>query len=266
MRWFFIILLGGNFIYLGWEITRETQIAVRNQALHHVTTPGVTSMQIISPDDTPPVKVPRAEVIDNEDIDIIFSQGVTGDNEIASVGDELVTDILDFSLTPVDETIERTFCFSFGPVAEEVNATALNDWFNSRRAKTRTRFIDEEGKQLFWIYLSPEESRDDAIDTLRELQQKGVGDYRLINHGDLQNAISLGLYSSQASVNQRLLELEDKGYKPVIVPYYDGKRTYFVDVRFRINPELLENIFNGYPSRYEYVPVNCDNIAMTETR
>ena len=100
------------------------------------------------------------------------------------------------------------------------------------------------------------------MDTIQELKDRGINDYRLISHGNLENAISLGLFSSQASVNGRLRELEQKGYKPVVVPYYDNKRLFWVDVRLRESNVPLDSVFTGFPSRYNYVPVSCDKIAM----
>ena len=103
------------------------------------------------------------------------------------------------------------------------------------------------------------------MDTIRELKNKGVTDYRLISRGNLQNAISLGLFTNQASVNNRLRELEQKGYKPVVVPYYDGKRIYWVDVQFDAETKFLVQVYKGYPSRYKSVPVNCSKIALQMT-
>lgn len=88
-------------------------------------------------------------------------------------------------------------------------------------------------------------------------------DYRLISKGDLGNAVSLGLFSSQEAVNARLLELREKGFQPVVVPYSNVQRFYWLDVRVPAVPGILEEVFDGYPSRYSSVPVQCSEIAMT---
>jgi len=138
----------------------------------------------------------------------------------------------------------------------------LSDWFKSRRASADLRHEDETGRQLFWIYLAPQDNRTEAMDTIQNLKDQGISDYRLIDRGNLENAISMGLFSSQASVNERLRELERRGYKPIVVPYYDNKRIYWVDVRLRQTGVPLEQVFAGFPSRYNYIPVDCDKIAV----
>jgi hypothetical protein len=101
-------------------------------------------------------------------------------------------------LSAIEErgTPESGSCFSFGPVADESQATM--------------RHKDEQSRQLFWVDLAPQDSRQEAIVTIKTIRAKGVEDVRLISGGNLQNAISMGLFSSQAAVNKRLSELEKK--------------------------------------------------------
>ena len=113
--------------------------------------------------------------------------------------------------------------------------------------------------------MAPQESGHDARDIISDLKNKGVKDYRLISKGELQNTISLGLYSGHDSLNDRLGELKQQGYQPVVVPYADGKRVYWVDVRLNMNPDALAVVFKGYPSRYRYVPVDCNKLGMLAT-
>ena len=82
------------------------------------------------------------------------------------------------------------------------------------------------------------------METIKSIREKGIRDYRLISQGNLQNAISMGLFSSQASVNKRLRELEKKGYKPIVVPYSDGKRAYWVDAQLPQDDAVLGKVFN----------------------
>lgn len=72
------------------------------------------------------------------------------------------------------------------------------------------RHKDEQSRQLFWVDLAPQDSRQEAIVTIKTIRAKGVEDVRLISGGNLQNAISMGLFSSQTAVNKRLSELEKK--------------------------------------------------------
>lgn len=46
--------------------------------------------------------------------------------------------------------------------------------------------------------------------------------------GDLKNAISLGLFRSQDSVNRRFAEMIRQEYKPVVVSQFKSIENYFV--------------------------------------
>jgi hypothetical protein len=72
------------------------------------------------------------------------------------------------------------------------------------------RHKDEQSQQLFWVDLAQQDSRQEAIVTIKTIRAKGVEDVRLISGRNLQNVISMGLFSSQAAVNKRLSELEKK--------------------------------------------------------
>ena len=82
-------------------------------------------------------------------------------------------------------------------------------------------------RQLFWVYLEPT-SDTEAMDSINDLKRRGVTDYMLIRRGGLKNAISLGLFRSQDSVNRRLAEMTRQGYKPVVVPQFDTVENYWV--------------------------------------
>ena len=112
------------------------------------------------------------------------------------------------------------------------------------------------------MYLAPQDSRAQAVAALNDLKNKGVRDIRLISGGDLLNAISLGVFSSQAAVNRRLNELQTKGYTAVAVPYSGAKNLYWFDVAVIQNSDYVYELFTGLPARFKARPVNCNEIAM----
>lgn len=257
MRWIFIVFLLLNVVYFGWELDRQIKIDRRNTATDVHLAAGVNPLKLISEGDAQPKIFQKTSATLGASGDSIFV--LPADNQLVAELPEITT------VTP-DTVPGNFYCYTFGPIEEEMLAIGIGDWFKSRRAVTNTRFSDEKGKQLFWIYLAPQESGDDARDIIRDLKDKGVDDYRLISKGELQNTISLGLYSGHDAVNERIGELKQQGYQPIVVPYNDGKRVYWVDVRLSMNPDTLALIFKGYPSRYRYVPVECSNIGMLATQ
>jgi len=267
MKWLLILLLLVNVLYFGWEFNRQIKIDKKNAETPLRISSGAQRLMLLRESESLPV-VRGFEEVENDDINVAAHVADVSDdkrNIIFEPVNEMVTVLPEMNISSLPSNSEKLFCYTFGPVAQEQSAIELEGWFKSRRADTLLRHTDEQGKRLFWIYLSPKKSRAVALNTIENLKLKGVSDYRLISRGNLQNAVSLGLFSSQAAVNGRLQELEKRGYKPVVVPYDNGKRVYWVDVALKVESQLLQTIFKDYPSRYNSVPVNCQNIAMVQS-
>ena len=272
MRWVFISFLLLNVLYFGWELDRQTKSDHSNTGLLVNIPVDSQPLRLLAELDSgsypkPAIKTEPVEIESTaQGQDLTDYEANESKLVIPEPISELVTELPAIDITDLHARSDEVYCFRFGPLPEEILATGLSDWFKSRRASANIRYTDEQGKKLFWIYLTPRQSRSGAMDIILDLRKKGVSDYRLISRGNLQNAISLGLFSSQASVNKRLRELEKKGYKPVVVPYYNGKRIYWVDVKFQVELDLIDEIFKGHPSRYNSVPVNCSKIVMLMPR
>ncbi len=267
MKWFFILLLLTNVLYFGWELDRQTRMEVTSRSSLPDLPDQAKRLQFLNELETPPPL--RNTELDSplesiaEPTELFSPATVLSDYEAEVDSDN--ADI--FAGQPaVSEAyrdgIVADSCFSFGPIADENQASGLHSWITSHGGTAQMRHTDEQGRQLFWVYLSPQNSRQDAMVTIRSFRDKDVSDFRLIVKGNLQNAISMGLFSSQASVNKRLRELKKKGYKPVVVPYSDGKRVYWIDTKLPEDEVLLGKIFSDYPSRFSSIPVNCTEIAI----
>lgn len=253
MKWLAMILLLANLLYFGWEFSRETTADVGN-SVYALQVPGGTSqLQLISELKSAPV--PRENAAPG--ISAPEPEPITEPETLVAALPEI--DDGHAAAEPVGNS-----CFTFGPLPDEQQAIWLGDWFRARRGEVRSRQTEDQNRRLFWVYLAPAESRAGAEALMYELQKKGVSDYRLISKGGLVNAISLGLFSSQAAVNDRLSELKEKGYQPIVVPYSNVQRIYWLDVMIPGTPDLLDELFKGYPSQHNSVPVQCSEIAMDE--
>jgi len=254
MRWLVVLLLLANAVYFGWELDRSTRTGIANRSAAVAVPDGLDRLALVR---ELPAPLPRRT---RDSLPAEFAgPGTSGDH------DDLLSRLPDISAFEAPEGVGEKSCFTFGPLPEERHAIWLSDWFRARRAEVATRTTMDPDRQLFWVYLAPEGSRESALAVLHELQNRGVADMRLISRGNLQNAISLGLFSSQAAVNERLSELERKGYRPVVVPYADEPRIFWLDVRVPATADTLQSLFNGFPAGFNSVPVNCAEIAIAES-
>jgi hypothetical protein len=254
MRWVFIMFLLLNLVYLGWELDRQFKIERRNAGTAGHLPATAMQLKLVAESAEPPKMRPPDTSV-RGDTGIFVMDGDNG----------LVTELPGMVTVSPDTEAGNNYCYTFGPIEEEILAVGISDWFKSRRALTDIHSSVEEGKQLFWIYLAPQESDQDTSSIMADLRGKGIDDYRLISKGEMRNAISLGLYHGHVELNERVGELKQQGYQPIVVPYDNGKRVYWVDVRLNVNPDALAMVFKGYPSRYPYVPVGCDKLVMQNT-
>jgi len=260
MRWLFLVFLVCNVLYFGWQLDMDISMHARNVSNALPVPPTVTRLSLIREMANPPRERSTQDTITT------VNGGATaqGRDTLPSPAVELVQDLPDIHPAGPSSQLAKSYCFTYGPLPEQTQATGLNDWFHSRHVGTRVRHTDGQNREFFWIYLAPQESREGAMEVLQELRIKGVSDYRLVRRGNLVNAISLGVFSSQSAVNKRLAEMQSKGYKPVVVPYSGVKRVYWVDVKLESLSGNLEDIFSGYPSRFNSVPVKCDEIDIAD--
>lgn len=261
LKWICLLLLVINIGFFGWTLdqrTRETASA-RSNAL--TIDADVPRLKLIDELDQAPVR--RLETPATTPTPAAAETGA-GEPELEASLPGISATLPESLIVPM--RLAADACFSFGPFAESQRAEHLLGWLQARdsRATLRRESVTDDaatrGKQLSWVYLEP---RDDAEATLRELRASGVSDVRLIETGDLENAISLGLFSSQASVNRRLRELQDRGYRPVVVPYSEDSAVSWVDARIS-RSGTIDELIRDFPAGLNYLPVQCDKIALPE--
>ncbi len=129
-------------------------------------------------------------------------------------------------------------CIELGPVEDLTILNRAVDALGAEPDDVRQRTEAVEVKRLFWVYLEPESS-DMAQRQLSSLQADGVTDYLMVRRGELENAISLGLFRSQESVSRRLAELTEKGYRPVVIPRIQTRDEYSMTVLLPQGSEAL---------------------------
>ena len=275
MKWLFIILLAANLIYLGWELDRQVTMDAAQNSEALIIPPHVKKLVLLKELPSPPA--PRMAPEGKNGDKIAAGDNAAGEEVTHADGapstdvmieekfaQELVARLPDISVaehadTPKDIT---PMCFSFGPFPDDQQGKDLKAWFEGRQVFVQQRPEKDKENQLFWIYLAPQDSLGGAMQAIEDLKEKGIKDYRLIETGDLRHAISLGLFSTQASVNKRLNELKGKGYRPIIVPYRKVNLIYWIDVKLINQENILNQMFIDYPSRYNSVPVACSEIAI----
>jgi cell division septation protein DedD len=274
VKWLALALLAINLVHYGWQLDQELRRARANRAQALVALPGARPLTLLRELDAPPALRatadsaldygPAAEAVN--DPDLAVESAVPAELQAATGAgpDELVNRLPDLVVPDAATGPARYTCFSLGPLPAEQHAVWLADWFRARMIPVHVRESEAGERNLLWVYLAPLPSRDDARAVAETLARKGIRDFRLIDRGDLANAVSLGLFSSQQAVNDRLRELREQGFQPVVVPYENMQRARWVDVRIPGDDPVIEEMFAGFPGRYGSVPKDCAEIAMDQ--
>jgi len=278
MKWLFILLLITNAVYLGWEMDRDVQLDRANVSSAIKVPAGTQRLELLNelerlPETRSRIKLDTELSVEDFNSEPVLPIALNPNTEkmidtlmtettVTEQGDAAeLFDNENFGLSTNSLTVV-TVCYTYGPIPNLKESRLLSDWLNERDILYNQRQTDEQGRQLFWVYLAPQGSRESAEAAMKDLTQKGVKDMRLIREGDLSNAISLGLFSSQASVNRRLNEIKAKGYQSVVIPYSGGDKIHWFDVSVVKDSDYVNDLFTGFPARFNALPVDCNEIAM----
>lgn len=262
MKWVFVLLLAANFAYLGWQLEKGDQQALSRSAAQAPLQPETGNLKLLSELN----QLPPPRKTDQQDQTAATPSGAPTQPP-AGEGEQQAS-ASPPQPSPAQQNAEGPApvpgtCFSIGPFDNKDDAEAFRSKQLADRVSTiEQRPDDDLMKKLFWVYLAPQTSEQMAREKLQELQRKGIKDYMLIQKGGLKNAISLGVFSSQDSVNRRLAELGDKGYQPVVVPRYEAQKVYWVDLKLGADEALPQAVSEALPSGVQSKPLACSKIAL----
>jgi len=173
MRTIFILLLFANLGFFIWH-NRFAEKPVQYEFL--ATDPGVPKLELLSENDPQP-------------------------NDTWQEPDE------ETAVASINQ-----LCFSVGPFGTEADLQPAVDQLTPLVLKTRIRKMTTTQEAGYWVYLPALASRQDALRAGRALSAANVRDYYVVTTGDRENTVSLGLYRQPFNADNRIAELQAKGF------------------------------------------------------
>jgi len=119
-------------------------------------------------------------------------------------------------------------CYRFGPFTDQPQARALADRLRGYGWQVVVHTQETKIKIGEWIHLPAADNREAAKAEAERLRQLGVSDLYVMSSDEQQNVISLGLYGTEKSAQQRLSELRDVGITAVSEPKFRESLAYSV--------------------------------------
>lgn len=105
-------------------------------------------------------------------------------------------------------------CYSVGAFYSKSEIRPVLDGLKNHVLKIRTREITSSQEAGYWVFIPAKQSREEALNIGRDLSRNNVRDYYVVTGGENENTISLGLYREKQNADDRLIELQNKGFNP----------------------------------------------------
>ncbi len=129
----------------------------------------------------------------------------------------------------IDIIDENSVCFTVGPFKEPDAADKVAEQIAKLDIAADRRSNAEREQYGYRVYLRPYETRDEAIETARQLAELDVEDYFVIGEGDKKNGISLGLFRKKSGAIRRMAEMRKHEFKPSLEIKYREITVYWLD-------------------------------------
>lgn len=225
MKWVVLCLVLANAAFFGWQLSRDREVVVVSEAAPASSNAAMVSRLLLVNEVDPGVlrrrrSSPLAGPVVEPEVPVLAGSAAT-DSESAPVALEEVLAM------PQNPDIA---CYTIGPLENEDDISALGAWFKAQGSQATLR--DDERREVVstWVFMPPQESLDAAKALVGEMEAANIDDIYVIARGDMANAISLGLYSQNETLERRVAQLESRGFTPSVQPRYRTATASWFDV------------------------------------
>lgn len=217
LRFLFLLLVTLNLGVAGWLVFGDTP-----SAAPPATDPGVAELRLLS------------------------EQGGSQASQSAEL-----------SQAPQKALNSSDHCFTLGPFTTEADVRGALDALTPQVAGIQFRQEQSTASRGWWVYLPALPNRDKALETARQLSDKGVRDYYVVTAGDRQNTISLGLFHDPDNARRRRKTLADMGFTPVMHERTEQVLQFYVDYALPRDKSLDWHPYLPDDSGIQSSPRNC---------
>jgi len=117
---------------------------------------------------------------------------------------------------PVNESLAQpqspAVCWMVGPLVEQVTTKQVLDRVGALDIVADVVSVEVPEEPDYWVHIAPMQSRKEAIKMLRRLQARKIDSF-LIGEGELENGISLGLFSQRERAEKIYNKRISQGFK-----------------------------------------------------
>jgi len=137
-------------------------------------------------------------------------------------------------------------CFTLGPFRDLDKLRSLTREIKSYVTEADFRGKEEREQAIYWVYLSPEKSRKEAVATGKRLKSKKIKDFYIIRDGAKVNGISLGHFRNKAGAYGLAKKVTKLGFDVNVEPIFKTYTIYWLDYQLAEGVTIPEKIFDNY--------------------
>ena len=223
MKWVILCLVLINATFFGWQLSRDQEVVVSGEPVPAATSTAMVNRLLLVSEVESGVLRQRRNLPSRQSVSAPQAPAriPDPDSNSASVSLEEVLAM------PPESDRE---CFTIGPLENEDDISALSAWFSAQGSQATLRGDERREVVSTWVFMEPLESREAANARVQEMLAANIDDIYVIPRGDMANAISLGLYSQNETLQRRVSQLEERGFTPSVLPRYRTVTASWFDV------------------------------------
>lgn len=136
-------------------------------------------------------------------------------------------------------------CLAAGPIEAVARAGEILRALGAESGSAHVVERDVEIGTLYWVHIPPRASAPEARDVARELRERGVDNFAIIEPGPLLHGVSLGVFHDRVSAERLRDELGEIGYPTAIHEAPRTRARYFIEIGVAagVPPEIARERF-----------------------
>jgi len=246
-----LVLLNGVLILWSFSGSKVSESVVRQASLYDQT--EVEELVLLSEVRVADkaAKVSEAEtkeLVGVQDTDVQDTDVQDTDVQDTDVQDTDVqdTDVQDTDVQDTDvlKVIDVYTCYVVKPLKKK-EVDTLKAKLGSSAVEASVSLL--LGTQEYWVTLPTTGNWESSLSKLEEIKRKGVKDLWLISEGESKGVISLGVYKTASSAQNRLRWLKQRSVDATVI----GRKTKTYEVRLKIKATSgpIELLLTGFKKR-----------------
>ncbi len=229
-KWLALVLIFFNVAYFVWAISSGSEVSKQSQAV------PLKGEKIVLLSEVPEANgASVGESIDSAGVEAAEQ----GEGEQLAAAEPPRLDVRSEASVIYDSS--GASCPSIGPFKDREQMKTVGKQIASKGFKVAVRSVETDSGEKYRVFIPPFETREEAAGELKRLRAKKIDSY-IMSTPPLENAISLGIFSSKESALGLVKKMNSSGYFAEMTPTSLKTTAFWLDVDAARAPEKADQV------------------------